>query len=87
MQQIVFNYSKCNLYTESHKIETCFINNLESLKTKDQMYISPVGPKYFYHEKNIANLSTAYNFLIDLVVPNKKWLVRVNRNKINLFIY
>lgn len=51
------------------------------------MYISPVGPKYFYHEKNIANLSTAYNFLIDLVVPNKEWLVRVNRNKINLFIY
>lgn len=51
MQQIVFNYSKCNLYTESHKIETCFINNLESLKTKDQMYISPVGPKYFHHEK------------------------------------
>lgn len=70
------------------KLKTCFINNLESLKTKDQMYISPVGPKStFIMKKNIANLSTAYNFLIDLVVPNKEWLVRVNRNKINLFIY
>lgn len=67
------------------KLKTCFINNLESrLKNQRSNVYTNVYTVYNYiimRKKYGKFIDSLYNFLIDLFVPNKEWLVRVNEIK------